>query len=262
MLIEEFSFGNFKSFKDIQTLRMSAAKIKSKNQLLDNQNVFTVNNTQFLKSKVIYGANASGKSNAINALVYFLVIIFNNLRDEDTLKKYIYPFIYSTETEKEPSFFQLIFHVGDKRYRYGFEATQEKIYSEWLYMTHNVREVPVFVRDGQNIIQISKTHIPQGDEISKLKFKLFTEKVLFLTLIESFGDKLAESLFKSIRLHATQNNTDAIADRLKNENELTEVVSFLKYADTGINSIKLAKGKVDKAEDEEKTIVLSCARAS
>ena len=30
MKIQEFSFGNFRSFKDIQTLNLSAAKIKSK----------------------------------------------------------------------------------------------------------------------------------------------------------------------------------------------------------------------------------------
>ena len=76
MLIEEFSFGNFRSFKDIQTLRMSAAKIKSSNKKLDTQNVLSVNDkTKLLKSKVIYGANASGKSNVIKAFLYFRHLI-------------------------------------------------------------------------------------------------------------------------------------------------------------------------------------------
>jgi uncharacterized protein len=43
-MIEEFSFGNFWSFKDIQTLNMTAAKIKSKNTELDNINIFPINN--------------------------------------------------------------------------------------------------------------------------------------------------------------------------------------------------------------------------
>ena len=65
-MIEEFSFGNMCSFKEIQTLNMTAAKIKSSNSLLDEQNVIPIKeNLYLLKSKAIYGANASGKSNVI-----------------------------------------------------------------------------------------------------------------------------------------------------------------------------------------------------
>lgn len=61
-MIEDFSFGNFWSFKDIQSLNMSAAKIKSKNAELDLKNVFSINGElSLLKTKAIYGANASGK---------------------------------------------------------------------------------------------------------------------------------------------------------------------------------------------------------
>lgn len=53
-MIEEFSFGNFWSFKDIQTLNMTAAKIKSKNSQLDDINVFPINkDTSLLKAKAI-----------------------------------------------------------------------------------------------------------------------------------------------------------------------------------------------------------------
>ena len=76
LLIEEFSFGNFKSFKDVQTLRMSAANIKSADKSLDDNNIIHIGEKNaLLKSKVIYGANASGKSNVIQALFTFCNII-------------------------------------------------------------------------------------------------------------------------------------------------------------------------------------------
>jgi len=259
MFIEEFSFGNFKSFKDIQTLRMTAAKIKSKNKTLDIQNVLTANDTQLLKSKVIYGANASGKSNAVQALVHFIGIIGTCLRKEGALEYFISPFMYSTETENEPSYFQLNFHIENKKYRYGFEASQEKINCEWLYMTHNVREVPVFLRENQNIIEISKTHLPKGYEISKLKTKLLTEKVLFLSLIESFEDKLAETILKnifSISVCGNQYMDILFEDYLKNKNDVSEITDFIKLMDTGINDMILAKTKAEKS-DKEETVLLS-----
>jgi len=92
MKIEEFSFGNFKSFKDIQTLNLSAAKIKSKTEDIDQNNVIKENNKEgvsFLKSKAIYGANASGKSNIIKAFVSFIKIKRASLKDA-LLKEIIY----------------------------------------------------------------------------------------------------------------------------------------------------------------------------
>ena len=67
-------FGNTRSFKDINTLNLSAAKIKSKHESIDRNNVIigkNIENISFLKSKAIYGANASGKSNIIKALITF-----------------------------------------------------------------------------------------------------------------------------------------------------------------------------------------------
>jgi len=121
-MIEEFSFGNFWSFKDIQTLNMTAASIKSANPDLDTNNIIPVNDhVAVLKSKAIYGANASGKSNIVKALVTFIRIISDSVKD-DTILSLIDPFALSTESVKQPSFFQLVFRMDGTRYRYGFEA--------------------------------------------------------------------------------------------------------------------------------------------
>ena len=156
--IKEFSFGNFWSFKDIQTLSMTAAKIKSKNALLDTVNIFPINeDLSLIKAKAIYGANASGKSNVIKALVTFIRIIRDSVKEDKALSL-IDSFQLSTETNDNPTFFQLIFRIDKTRYRYGFEADNKSIKSEWLFSTPNKREQPLFIRENNEIVEINQTH--------------------------------------------------------------------------------------------------------
>lgn len=264
MLIEEFSFGNYRSFKDVQSLRMQAAKIVSANKELDERNVIQVNDkTKLLKSKVIYGANASGKSNVVKALSVFKYLTMFGLRNDKVLG-IMESFLYSTETADEPCFFQMIFYIDDVKYRYGFEASPNGILSEWLYLTHTVREVPIFIRDGQNIQEISKTHMSKGYEISKMKNKLFTERVLFLSLVETFGDELAEKIrigFSSILFFI---NVDGYKDYDKWVNEELEdemfrniALNYLKYADIGIDGIEVVKEKSVENKQEESHVFSS-----
>ena len=111
MELQEFSFGNFRSFKEINTLNLAAAKLTSKHKIIDENNVFSTKNQEsvsFLKSKAIYGANASGKSNVVKALVAFVRIINESFKDDEILRM-IASFHLSSETENEPTFLQIIF---------------------------------------------------------------------------------------------------------------------------------------------------------
>jgi AAA15 family ATPase/GTPase len=119
--------------------------------------------------------------------------------------------------------------------------------------------VPVFLREKQNIIKISKTHLPKGYEISKMKNKLLTEKILFLRLIASFEDKLAETLLKnilSISVYTGYPLDVIVEDYLKNKNNATEIANFLQLMDTGIDAIILANVKSENY-NKEKTVILS-----
>jgi AAA15 family ATPase/GTPase len=83
----------------------------------------------------IYGANASGKSNFIRAIRAFLAIVDQSVINNDLLASTIHPFALSTETEYQPTFFQVFFKIDAIIYRYGFEANQQEIVSEWLFGT-------------------------------------------------------------------------------------------------------------------------------
>ena len=75
MFLLEFTTGNFLSFREKKTLSMEAAKIKEY-----PENVIQTGKYNLLKSAVIYGANASGKSNLIKALKFIFRSHRNFLR--------------------------------------------------------------------------------------------------------------------------------------------------------------------------------------
>jgi len=262
MIIQEFSFGNFRSFKDIQTLNLASAKIKSKYETIDEKNLIIdskYKDVSFLKSKAIYGANASGKSNIVKAFVAFIRIIKQSVKDEEILN-IVEPFRLSTETENEPSFFQLIFWVNNIRYRYGFELDKKKIFAEWLYAKPGERELPLFIRDNQEIVEIDKTNFSEGNKLVSLfdqnvnKNEIFRENSLFLSSISSLGfGKLSKELVDNIASISVINGLghsglySYAGESLNDEKRKKYIVDFLKYGDTGIEDI----GTFDVPSDSE-----------
>nr|WP_294900489.1 ATP-binding protein [uncultured Pedobacter sp.] len=266
-MIEEFSFGNFWSFKDIQTLNMTAAKIKSKNVSLDTNNVFPLNKElSLIKSKAIYGANASGKSNVVKALVTFIRIIRDSAKEEKALSL-IDSFQLSTETTSQPTFFQLIFRVGKTRYRYGFETDDKSIKSEWLFSTPSKREQPLFIREKNEIVEINQTHFEEGVLYQKLlensKDQIFTDTSLFLTHLNSIGfAKLSKQIFKTISSISIVSGLghqgmysiagESLSDAIKKK----FILDFLKKADVGIEDLETVEitneNLPDSVEEEVK----------
>src|SRR5690606_10468229 len=135
---------------------------------LDSDNLIKVNdNLSLLKSKAIYGANASGKSNVIKVLQAFVVIISDSVKNPSVLEM-IDSFKLSTESVNEPSFFQIIYRIEGIRYRYGFEADTKAIKSEWLFFTPNTREQVLFKRERNEVVEINKKHFKEGHKYKML----------------------------------------------------------------------------------------------
>ena len=252
MKIQEFSFGNFRSFKDIQTLNLSAAKIKSKKEVIDRNNVIEGNNNEdvsFLKSKAIYGANASGKSNIVRAFGSFILIVGTSVKNEKVLR-FAESYRLSTETENEPTFFQIIFWHKNTKYRYGFEADNENITAEWLYGKPKDRELPFFIRDNQEIIELDKTNYSEGNKLLSLldddsdKNEIFRNNSLFLSTLATFGfGKLSKQLidsFTSIFLInglGHQGMYRYAGDSLDDDKKKKYILDFLNYGDIGIEDV-------------------------
>ena len=263
-MIIEFSFGNFKSFKSIQTLNMTAANISSKFKEVDKNNLLGVSDKlSLLKSKVIYGANASGKSNLIEALVAFIAIVNSSVKDEKILEQRIEPFRLSTETEKKPTFFQMLLILEGVFYRYGFEATNKTITSEWLFGTPGKKEVFFFTREQDKIV-VNENKFKEGVKFSSLYTQnnndVARSNSLFLTTVKALNGEISRKIIDYISEimvipGLTDNFMRSIAvDSLKDKKVKSKIVELLKIADLGIDNIskvQLTKDNLPKGAPSE-----------
>ncbi|WP_421949583.1 AAA family ATPase [Phaeodactylibacter xiamenensis] len=206
-MIIEFSLGNFWSFNEIQTLHMQSAAIKSKFQKVDQENLFQIGEDfSLLKSKAIFGANGSGKSNLIRGVRSMIRIIRECIKDEQILQKEIVPFLFQKAAHHEPSFFQIAFIAEGVQYRYGFEADKTRIITEWLFgkplasdKGSKIRERYYFKREGDEIKINEKefreglAFVPKTNQASPL----YRENVLFLSLVNAFNGRIAKSIHHS-----------------------------------------------------------------
>ncbi len=130
MLIE-FTVKNFRSFKDEARLTMlPEKKIKDNSEFLIETGVAQVPLLQ--KIAVIYGANASGKSNLLKAMGTMRYMVINSARTIKDEKIKVDPFKLSSKTSQEPTSFSVQFIAQGVRYHYGFAYNAERITDEFL----------------------------------------------------------------------------------------------------------------------------------
>ena len=148
-MINKFSFKNVLSFKEPQVLSMIASA--KKERLFDDSHNY-VENTKDIKTlftAVLYGANASGKSNLIKALQYFRNFIVTGNQNLDSLEFDVPNFQLDVEKAKMPAQFEIECFWKEKSYRYGFSVLNSGVEEEWLYVKEK-RESEVFYRKKQN----------------------------------------------------------------------------------------------------------------
>ncbi len=153
----QFSVNNYRSIKDTATFSMACG-------VKDNDNFFSVGKYDLLPSAVIYGANASGKSNLLHAMAFMRNMVLNKdkvIQSTDTLA--YDPFRLNTSTKDASSTFEMLFFIGEAKYRYGFEADNTTIYSEWLFEdTSGRKEAKLFYRDTDEEHYVNKTRFKEG----------------------------------------------------------------------------------------------------
>ena len=130
-MLVEFRFKNFLSFRDECVFSMVASKDKT---LLEENTAPTemFGERRLLRTAVVYGANASGKTNLIKALQLAKTMIQDSVEHKGVSKPTL-PFMLDDTSFKEPSEFEVTFIEQGVRYQYGFVLDDEKVHEEWLY---------------------------------------------------------------------------------------------------------------------------------
>ncbi len=130
-MILEFRVRNFRSFKGENVLSL----VGSRDSSLAATNAIETQIPSLpraLRSAVIYGANASGKSNFIRAMQLMRGVVMASAALQPTQTFNVQPFRLDRGSSAEPTLFEITVLLSGIRYQYGFEFTPSRIVSEWL----------------------------------------------------------------------------------------------------------------------------------
>ena len=196
MLIQ-FSFKNFKSFRDEATLDLSAAKMTE-----FSDRVVSEGNDKILPMAAIYGANASGKSNIYNAFGYMADYVIESFKygdEEEKFEKYRpTQFLFDSVSNDAESSFEVYFTIpgdkAEKTYNYGFCVDRHGVTEEWLNVKAKTarRYASVFYRSTEEDT-LDLSGLPKS---SRDNIQVALEKQV---LIVSLGAKLKVNKCKDIR---------------------------------------------------------------
>jgi AAA15 family ATPase/GTPase len=241
MLIQ-FTVGNYLSFKEPVTLSMTATDEKAKFEKLNENNVFKIDDElSLLKSAAVYGANASGKSNLVKAMAFMRWFVVNSSKDTlltDLIG--VEEFRFSMETEGKPSFFEIVFILEGRVYRYGFEVDKKRVVSEWLFHIPKVKESKLFERNG-NEIKMTKV-FKEGNLVADRTRR----NALFLSVNAHFEGKISTKIFRwfesdfnvisGIHSDIYKDLTVEYFSQYKND-----ILELIKKFDLGIDDISIDK---------------------
>ena len=150
-MIQELKIRNFLSFKDEVTFSFEATK----DTFADEYQVFEVApGVRLLRYAMVYGANASGKSNLLSVF-RFLGSFWRELPQSVDMGTETVPFLLDHETPNKPSEFGLVFYVGTTKYWYQLVIDKHAVLLEKLFIYNSVQPTMLFDRgleNGQSII--------------------------------------------------------------------------------------------------------------
>ncbi len=242
MLIE-FTVGNYRSFKDRKTLSLEATSISD-----FPENVFTIGRYKLLKSVVLYGANASGKSNFLHAMIKMADLVTDSFKNSSVAELDVEPFLLNTETINAPTFFEVVLLIDSVAYRYGFELNKKEIISEWLFEVKKTTEKQLFLRD-KSAIDSSKFIEGKGLE------RHTRENALFLSVVDKFNGELAKKILISF---SSFTNFDELSEFKNSVNEKlfnsdknqNDFLKFLTHFNLGFDNIRIENTQLENANEQ------------
>jgi AAA15 family ATPase/GTPase len=254
-MLARFTVENFLSFADEVSLNLIATESDN-----HNDHVVSIKKGKpisLLKIAALYGANASGKSNLVQAIDFAKDLIVKGTKSGQAIHQV--PFRLDKTWSRKPSHFEFTINFNGITYIYGFKLTSSQILEEWLFAVTNkaAKEIRYFER---TTTQGGKTQIELGPVLSgrSRKYEQFLSFVaegtranqLFLTeainrnvkklvpLMKWFQDVLqiisAESVFTHLELKAH-----------KDKSFTNFLGAFLKAAGTGIDGVETKPIPID-----------------
>lgn len=249
-MLVEFSVTNYRSIRDTQTLSL----VMAKGHELETSNTFEANapaTNRLLRTAAIYGPNAAGKSNLLEAMATMKSIVVDSASKGQLGEKLpVVPFRLDPMTDSKPSEFEVIFVAKGVRYQYGFSATKKRIYEEWLIAYPNGRAQRWFARVWQ---EECKNYTWEAGAALMGQKQLWQdstrENALFLSTAVQLNSKQLQPVFDWFSSTLRKTGFQSIgygytASLCKDSNQCEKVLDFLKAADLDIQGVNVIAEKM------------------
>ena len=249
-MLLEFRVKNYRSIKDEQILSLVAS---ADNELADSHLMPTGLKSldKVVRSSVIYGPNASGKSNLLLALAFMRAVVADSATVFQPGQQFaVQPFRLDAQTSKEPSEFEITFANDGVRYQYGFTLLPEQVVNEWLLVYRTAKPQQWFKRSFD---PKTKTYTYEFSSHLTGSRKLWQDSTrpnaLFLSTAVQLNSELLRPVFsaiveKTIYFPAgsvpVPDFTTALLKEPANKNAVRD---FLSSADIGISDIQTVSRK-------------------
>ncbi|MFA5417023.1 MAG: AAA family ATPase, partial [Bacteroidales bacterium] len=246
-MILELKVKNFFSIKEEQVLSFEATS----DNTLEDYYVVEKGQKRVLKLAIIYGPNASGKTNMLKALSFLRSFALKKGVDKSSPTEHI-PFLLSEKTATENGVFNLSFYAGDMLYSYSLELNNQYVVKESLHYYPSQKPALVFKRLYDESKKLTVIKIPKAFKLNAASVELLQVSTIpnisviaaysglnidFPQLEEAyqfFRKKITDTVYPNTEL------TKWTSDRVNSLPETKDfAVSFLRNADFNILDIKV-----------------------
>ena len=231
-MLLRFRVENHLSIREAQELSFAASSLKDRSDGLIPCD--SVESGAVVPAVVILGANASGKTNFVNAIARMKsLVLWSQSKGDPGGGVLRHEFRLDRNCSDEPSRFEIDFVMDGTRYHYGFEATDKEFLSEWLYEIPKAHRRKLFERKGSNF-DFGRSLKGQNTGIAKLT----RGNSLFLS---AAAQNAHEKLFPIYEYFRNINFVTSAFDRGGEASRAFEeagsdgrVIDFLRAIDTGV----------------------------
>ncbi|MEU5434682.1 ATP-binding protein [Streptomyces sp. NPDC020719] len=198
----------------------------------------------------IFGANASGKSNLVDALQYMARMVVASHRDAEPgggIDRY--PFLLDDEAKSEPSWFIADLLLDNVRYTYGFGVDDDRVVEEWLDSYPKSKKRELFSREGDEV----KPGASQSPGQLALVESITESNVLFLSLAARSKQQDFRPVYdwfaRQLQFRGTNDRRPlglSAMRALEDADRYPEIMDLLRAADLGIEGCGMERVLMDE----------------
>ena len=235
-MLVKFTFKNYKSYLEEQTLSLEASGDESRRDNVEEVSTALLpQGGALVRSAAVFGTTASGKTNVLKALDYMKRVVLMSAGMVQIVRQND-PFAFRFESGSLDSHFDAEFIENNTYYRYGFVIRGKEIVKEWLFR-RSERLTPLFKRD-EYTLQIKGLSKNSAKLLSPSPFTLFITAASSLNLEISSEIQDVIRWFTHLMISFEPRREDLLCFEDKEE-YITNALEILKKAECGISNMRL-----------------------